>query len=142
MSTRATARQSSGTVARVVLVDDLSYVRDALAELLRTAGYQVVAAGSGEEALAALERESADLLLTDLNMPDMSGWDLAREIRARNVTNARGLPLCVGLYSAVLSAFSREQLTRAQVDFAITKLSDPEAMLQAVERALAWAEVR
>jgi CheY-like chemotaxis protein len=75
-------------------------------------------------------------------MPDMSGWDLVREIRARNLTNSRGLPLCLGLYSAVLSGFSREQLARAQVDFAVTKLSDPEAMLQAVERALAWAEVQ
>jgi CheY-like chemotaxis protein len=126
----------------VVVVDDVSYVREALAELLRTAGYQVVAAASGQDALRVLERESADLVLTDLNMPDMSGWDLAREIRARYLTNTRGLPLCVGLYSAVLSAFSREQLARAQVDFTITKLSDPEAILRAVERALAWAEVR
>ena len=53
----------------------------------------------------------------------------------------RQLPLCVGLYSAVLSGFSREQLARAQVDFAVTKLSDPDAILEAVERALAWSEV-
>lgn len=136
------ARPTPGTVARVLLVDDLSYVRDALAELLRSAGYDVVPAGGGVEALAALEREAADLVLTDLTMPDMSGWDLVREIRARSLTNARGLPLCVGLYSAVLSGFSREQLARAQVDFAVTKLTDPDAILQAVERALAWAEVR
>jgi CheY-like chemotaxis protein len=126
----------------VVLVDDLSYVREALAELLRTAGYDVVPVASGQDALALLQRAGADLVLTDLYMPDMSGWDLVREIRARSVTNSRGLPLCVGLYSAVLSGFSREQLARAQVDFAVTKLSDPEAMLQAVERALAWAVVR
>jgi CheY-like chemotaxis protein len=126
----------------VVLVDDLSYVREALAELLRSAGYEVTPAASGQEALAALEREGADLVLTDLHMPDMSGWDLVREIRSRGLTNPRGLPLCVGLYSAVLSGFSREQLARAQVDFAVTKLNDPEAILQAVERALAWAEVR
>jgi CheY-like chemotaxis protein len=139
---RATARRTPGSIARLVLVDDLSYVREALAELLRTAGYDVVAVGSGQEALDLLQRAPADLILTDLYMPDMSGWDLVREIRARNLTNTRGLPLCVGLYSAVLSGFSREQLARAQVDFAVTKLSDPEAMLQAVERALAWAEVR
>ena len=71
----------------------------------------------------------------------MTGWDLVRAVRSRNVTNTRGLPVCVGLYSAVLSGFSRDQLARAQVDFALTKLSDPEAILEAVERALAWSEI-
>src|SRR5437867_2945321 len=126
---------------RILLVDDLSYVRDALAELLRGAGYEVVAVGSGPAALAELDRQGADLLLTDLYMPEMTGWDLVRAVRSRNATSTRGHPLCVGLYSAVLSGFSREQLTRAQVDFAVTKLSDPDAILDAVERALAWSEV-
>src|SRR5215813_572756 len=107
--------------ARVLLVDDLSYVRDALAELLRGAGYEVVAVGSGPAALTELERQGADLLLTDLYMPEMTGWDLVRAVRARSSTSTRGLPLCVGLYSAVLSGFSREQLARAQVDFAVAK---------------------
>jgi len=124
----------------VLVVDDLPDVRQALAELLRTAGYEVVAVGSGPAALAALERQSADLLLTDLYMPEMTGWDLVRAVRARRLTSPRGAPICVGLYSAVLSAFSREQLARAEIDFALTKLSDPDALLDAVERALAWAE--
>src|SRR5262245_55970164 len=128
--------------ARLVVVDDLPYVREALAELLRAAGYHVVAVGSGPDALAVLEREAADLLLTDLYMPEMNGWDLVRAVRARRLTGRAGQPICVGLYSAVLSAFNREQLARAQVDFAVTKLSDPDALLDAVERALAWAEVQ
>jgi CheY-like chemotaxis protein len=75
-------------------------------------------------------------------MPEMTGWDLVSAVRARKTTNARGLPICIGLYSAVLSAFTREQLARAQVDFAITKLTDPEAILDAIERALAWSGSR
>lgn len=126
--------------ARVVVVDDLPYVRDALAALLRSAHYDVVAVESGPAALAALQEAAADLLLTDLYMPDMTGWDLVRAVRSRALKGRRGRPLCVGLYSAVLSAFNREQLARAQVDFAVTKLSDPEALLDAVERALAWAQ--
>ena len=127
-------------MARVVVVDDLSDVREALSELLRTAGYDVVAVGSGPAALAELERRAADLLLTDLHMPEMTGWDLVRSVRARRFSSPRGAPICVGLYSAVLSAFNREQLARAQVDFALTKLTDPDRLLEAVERALAWAE--
>jgi CheY-like chemotaxis protein len=126
---------------RLLLVDDLSYVREALAELLRGAGYEVVAVGSGPAALAELERQGADVLLTDLYMPEMTGWDLVRAVRSRNLSGTRGVPLCVGLYSAVLSGFSREQLARAQVDFAVTKLSDPDAILESIERALAWSEV-
>ena len=136
---RATAAKQES--ARVIVVDDLPYVREALAELLRTAGYQVVAAESGPAALAELERETADLLLTDLYMPEMTGWDLVRAVRSRGLHSRRGAPICIGLYSAVLSAFNREQLQRAQVDFALTKLTDPDALLDAVERALAWAEV-
>jgi CheY-like chemotaxis protein len=141
MPTRTAAREVPGA-AHILLVDDLAYVREALAELLRNAGYEVLAVGSGAEALAAIERNDTDLLLTDLYMPEMTGWDLVRAVRARGATNARGLPVCIGLYSAVLSGFSREQLSRAQVDFAITKLSDPESMLESIERALAWSEVR
>jgi CheY-like chemotaxis protein len=137
---RSAAREARRT-ARIVVVDDLPYVRNALADLLRGAGYRVVAAPSGTAALAEIDRHGADLVLTDLHMPDMTGWDVAQAVRARNVTNDRGLPVCLGLYSAVLSAFTREQLSRAQVDFTLTKLSDPEAILEAVERALAWSEV-
>ena len=112
-----------------------------LAVVLRGAGYHVELVASGPAALAELERQGADVLLTDLYMPEMSGWDLTRLVRARGVASTRGWPLCVGLYSAVLSGVSRAQLARARVDFAITKPGDPDAILEAVERALAWAEV-
>jgi len=134
-------REARGGQARILVVDDLAYVRDALADLLRAAGYDVMTAESGPAALALLARRGADLLLTDLYMPDMTGWDLVRAVRARNVTNARGLPVCVGLYSAVLSGFTREQLARAQIDFALTKLTDAEGILDTIERALAWSDV-
>lgn len=138
---RAALRKASGLTARVLVVDHLGSARSSLAGVLRGAGYDVVLVGSGPAALAALEQEGADVLLTDLYMPEMTGWDLARAIRTRSLTNSRGLPLAIGLYSAVLSAFTREQLSRAQVDFALTKLTDPEAIIQAIERALAWSEI-
>jgi len=142
MPGKAAARRPARRAPRLIVVDDLAYVREAMAELLRTAGYDVVPVASGAAALAELEQAGGDLLLTDLYMPEMTGWDLARAIRTRSLTNSRGLPLAIGLYSAVLSAFTREQLSRAQVDFALTKLTDPEAILQAIERALAWSEIK
>src|SRR5207247_1737226 len=86
-------------------------------------GYDVVLVGSGPAALAALEQEGADVLLTDLYMPEMTGWDLTRVVRARGIAGTRGRPLCVGLYSAVLSGVSRALLARAPVDFTITRSS-------------------
>jgi CheY-like chemotaxis protein len=138
---RAALRKASGRRARVLLVDHLGSARSVLAAVLGGAGYDVVLVASGPAALAELERQGADVLLTDLYMPEMSGWDLTRLVRARAIASTRGRPLCVGLYSAVLSGVSRAQLARAQVDFAITKPGDAEAILETVERALAWAEV-
>ena len=138
---RAPLRRASGRRARVLVVDHPGSARSVLAAVLRGAGYHVALVASGPAALAELERQGADVLLTDLYMPEMSGWDLTRLVRARGIASTRGWPLCVGLYSAVLSGVSRAQLARARVDFAITKPGDPEAILEAVERALAWAEV-
>ena len=137
----APPRAALRKAARVLLVDHLGSARSALAAVLRGAGYDVVVVASGPAALAELEHQGSDVLLTDLYMPEMTGWDLVRAVRSRNTTSTRGHPLCVGLYSAVLSGFSREQLARAQVDFAVTKLSDPDAILESIERALAWSEV-
>ena len=141
MPARVATREAPRDPVRIVVVDDLAYVREAMAELLRGAGYDVVAVESGPAALAELDRRGADLLLTDLYMPEMTGWDLVAAVRARKIANARGLPICVGLYSAVLSGFNREQLSRAQIDFALTKLTEPDAIIDAIERALAWSEV-
>src|SRR5262249_6487353 len=125
-----------------IVVDDLAYVREAMAELLRTAGYEVVPVASGAAALAELDQAGGEPLLTDLYIPEMTGWDLPRAIPSPSVTHPRGPPPAIGLCSAVLSAFTREQLSRAQVDFALTKLTDPDAILQAIERALAWSEIK
>jgi CheY-like chemotaxis protein len=121
-------------------VDDVPTARQSLAALLRAAGYEVESADGGLSALRALEAHGADLVLTDLYMPDMSGWDLAHAVRARGHVNSHGDPVCLGLYSALLSGFPREQLARHHVDFTIAKLTDGESILDAVERALAWSD--
>jgi signal transduction histidine kinase len=65
---------------RVLLVDDDAQVRRLTERMLRHAGYDVHAVGSGPDALAELRRTSFDILLTDMVMPGMSGRDLAREV--------------------------------------------------------------
>ena len=67
---------------RILLIDDDPSVRFTLAELLQEAGHAVTVAEGGAEALAALRQRSADILLTDLGMPEMSGWEVARAVKA------------------------------------------------------------
>ncbi|HEY7473350.1 MAG TPA: sigma-54 dependent transcriptional regulator [Gemmatimonadota bacterium] len=69
---------------RVLVVDDEEAIRLALGELVRADGHAVREAGSGDEALAALEGAPADLVLADLRMPGMDGMKLVETVRARH----------------------------------------------------------
>jgi signal transduction histidine kinase/CheY-like chemotaxis protein len=74
---------------RLLIVDDDPTVRHTLANLLRSAGHEVIEADGGSEGLARLADSSVDLVLTDLGMPGVSGWDIARASRERRP----GLPV-------------------------------------------------
>ena len=67
----------------VLVVDDEDFVRDTLAEMLAILNHKVVTARSGSEAMSALALTRFDLVFTDLSMPEMDGWEVAREIRRR-----------------------------------------------------------
>jgi len=69
--------------ARVLIVDDDPVVRDVVGSMLRSANLTAREVEDGEAALAALVEEPFDLVITDLSMPDLSGLELAREVRAR-----------------------------------------------------------
>jgi PAS domain S-box-containing protein len=69
--------------ANVLVVDDDQRVREALVEMLSSAGHRTAHAGSGREALEKLEHDRFDLVFTDLSMPEMDGWAVAGEVRRR-----------------------------------------------------------
>jgi len=68
---------------RVLIVDDLPPAAFMIAKLLRSWGQQAGTAGNGIEALAMIEREKPDLILSDISMPEMNGYELAQAIRRR-----------------------------------------------------------
>ena len=70
----------------LLLVDDSVSVRKVVAKLLARAGYRVTTAADGVEATERLRAETFDALLTDLEMPRMSGYELLEEVRARPAT--------------------------------------------------------
>jgi signal transduction histidine kinase/ActR/RegA family two-component response regulator len=99
----------------ILVVDDEECVLNVLCDILESEGYEVTVARSGDEALRYFETKSFKAVFTDVGMPGMSGWELARAIRERD----EDIPLAVitGWGEAVSS---KEQET-AQVDWVVTK---------------------
>ena len=84
MSAAPSGKQGRATVQkRVLVVDDNVDAANSLAALLRAMGHEVFVAHEGRAALEDLSRIRPDMALLDIAMPDMSGYDLAREIRHR-----------------------------------------------------------
>jgi len=100
---------------RCLVVDDEEMVGDMLADVLRSAGHTVAVARSASEGLAHVQRDPLDLIFTDLSMPGMTGWELARAVRAA----APGLPVI--LVSGFAVEVSPEELEASGVHAVLAK---------------------
>jgi DNA-binding response OmpR family regulator len=78
---------------RVLVVDDQEEIREMTTLILSGAGYDVQSAGGGEEALRRARREPFDLVLLDINMPGMGGWETLRLLREDE--DLEGLPVAM-----------------------------------------------
>jgi len=79
--------------AKILVVDDTPRNVKLLADLLTVKGYAVVTAASGQEALDKINREQPDLVLLDVVMPEMSGYEVCRKIR--EIPETRTLPVVI-----------------------------------------------
>ena len=68
----------------ILYVEDNDFIRESFAELLATAGRRIVCVADGAGARAALREQNVNLLMTDINLPDGSGLDVAREALRQN----------------------------------------------------------
>jgi CheY-like chemotaxis protein len=68
--------------ARILLIEDDAVVRETIAMLLRAIRHTVVEAATGAAGLADLAKESVDLVISDLGMPEMTGWEVAQRVKA------------------------------------------------------------
>lgn len=115
--------------ARVLVVDDEPDLRNVVAVYLRQAGYEVATAADGREALEHLRHHEADVVLLDLMMPGLSGFDVLERL------NEGASPPVVIFLSAVHSLETRtDGLYRGAVDF-ITKPFEPEDVIARVAAA-------
>jgi two-component system, OmpR family, response regulator len=117
----------SESVVHVLLVEDDDDNRELMAEVLESAGYQVIAAGSGAEGLRTLAERSVDVVVTDVGMPGMGGLEVARA--AKEI--APQVPVVV-----VTGYAEREDITRArghEVDAVLVKPVDPDSLTAVVD---------
>ena len=81
----------SGKSIRVLVVDDALYIRELISLILRNEGYEVIKAENGADCLQKLEHITPDLVILDIMMPGMSGWDVAARIKEHD--SWRSIPI-------------------------------------------------
>ncbi len=118
---------------RLLLVDDDATTRFVLAEFARRGGAEPVTAADGSEAMARLDSEPFDAVITDLTMPGASGVEVARHARLRNPTAA-----VVVLTGYVTEALEVKLQTQRVV--VLRKPCAPTTILDALSRARALLE--
>src|SRR5215467_8518225 len=113
----------------ILLVDDEERYREVLARVLTKAGYEVVEASDGIEALSLLEKLKIDLVLSDILMPALNGYALVARLRAKWPS------MPVILTTGFLSQDAAKNMMNGSVEF-IPKPIDVAALIAMIERLL------
>jgi two-component system cell cycle response regulator DivK len=116
----------------ILIVDDYPDALDIWALYLGSMGYRVSTAGDGEAAIAQAEQLLPDLIVLDLELPRISGFDVAKRLRANPETQ------CIPLIAATGYSHMR-QLDRAReagFDRIVVKPCDPDVLVEEIERLL------
>ena len=117
---------------RLLVVDDEPNLLRAVAACLKTAGYEVSTARSGREALVQLAEAVPDLLVSDIRMPGMDGYQLARQLRGSPRTDL--VPIV--FLTARDETADRVEGFRAGIDAYLTKPFEPEELIAVVNGIL------
>lgn len=117
---------------RVLLVDDYPDAREMYSEYLQFSGFDVVEATNGMEALKSAVESSPDIILMDLSLPVMDGWEATRRLKADERTAS--IPV-VALTGHALAGIS-EGAKRAGCDAFVTKPCLPEDLVKEIRRIL------
>jgi len=119
-------------MARILAVDDSAAMRQMVGITLANAGHQVEQANDGCQALEIAERQKFDLVITDVNMPNMDGITLVRELRNR--ANYKYVPLLVLTTEATTER--KQQGKAAGATGWLVKPFNPERLLATVAKVL------
>ncbi|HKQ05093.1 MAG TPA: response regulator [Blastocatellia bacterium] len=119
-------------MAKILLVEDNEMNRDMLSRRLERRGFQVAIAQTGEEGIAMAQSERPDLILMDMSLPVIDGWEATRRLKAASET--AGIPI-IALTAHAMSG-DREQAIAAGCDDYDTKPIEFPRLLSKVEALL------
>ena len=117
---------------RVLLVDDYPDAREMYAEYLEFSGFEVVEAENGMEALQRAVETSPDIILMDLSLPVMDGWEATRRLKA----DKRTAPIPVVALTGHALAGISEGAKKAGCDAFVTKPCLPEDLVKEIRKIL------
>jgi len=122
-------------MAKILLVEDNEMNRDMLSRRLARRGYEVVIAVDGEQGVAMARSEMPALILMDMSLPGLDGWEATRQIKAAPET--RAIPV-IALTAHAMSG-DREKAVAAGCDDFDTKPVDLARLLEKIEAQLGRA---
>ena len=118
----------------LIYIEDEQDMIDLVELILKRKGYEVTGVLGGREGLEAVRRELPDLVLLDLMMPDMDGWDVYQQMKAEE--NTREIPVIV-VTAKAQSIDKVLGLHIAKVDDYISKPFSPQELVDSVEKVMA-----
>ena len=122
--------------ARILVIEDDLASRELMTYLLQAFGHTLQCAGDGAEGLEAIGREGPDLVICDVHLPKIDGYEVARQLKWHPTW--RTIPLVAVTASAM--AHDRNKALAAGFDGYLTKPIDPETFVQQIEAFLAARE--
>lgn len=125
--------------AKILVVDDDPDIREAIRAVLEAQSHQVVTAGDGEEGLSKLKAERPDLMILDLLMPKMDGFDVLKELHDPRLSKYSNIPVMI--LTSVREDASRRRYeleTGLELNFDdyVEKPIDPHTLVARVEKLL------
>ncbi len=126
------AEQSSDSSPLVLVVDDFQDNREMFAEFLSLSGFRVAEASTGREAIDRSFELLPDVILMDLSLPELDGWEATRQLK--NDARTRHIPI-VALTGHALADHSREA-REAGCDAFLTKPCLPEVLVVEIRKML------
>jgi CheY-like chemotaxis protein/HPt (histidine-containing phosphotransfer) domain-containing protein len=136
----APPRSRAAAGLRVLVVDDTPVNRTVVSHLLTKRGYDSVAVENGRQALAALERAPFDIVLTDLQMPELDGFETTAAIRAQEQTTGLHIPIVAMTAHAMRG--ERERCLAAGMDGYVTKPLRPAELFATIETLASGSPAR
>ena len=125
-------------MTKVLLVEDNEMNRDMLSRRLIRRGFEVIFAVDGKQGVDAARREKPDIILMDMSLPVMDGWEATRCVKADDAT--RSVPV-IGLTAHAMSG-DREKAIEAGCDDYDTKPVEFDRLIGKIERLLGWPRAR